>query len=50
MPPSNAMPVAAWRDSGKPDAVLAAFRLDALGNQCGTTPERSRDHRQTQPF
>ena len=35
MPPYNPVPVAAWRDCGEPDAVLAVFRVDALGNDCG---------------
>jgi len=30
--------------------MLAAFRVGAFGNDCGTAPERNRKYRQTQLF
>jgi len=51
MPPSNLVPVAAWRDCREPaEFPVLAFRVGALGNECGTAPERSREYRQTQLF
>jgi len=51
MSPSNLVPVAAWRDCGKPAQFpVLAFRVGALGNECGAAPERNREYRQTQLF